>query len=242
MKKIFLALLFITGLQAQSFLILLDDGVSFLPSDVTGVVAWWDGNVGQATDGGVGWDWTDIIDGKILNAPVADNIPTAGALNGHATLIFDGTNDYMRVANSFNITQPITIYVVVKQITWTNSEFWWDSKTADRMLMGQLGTTPTLKISAGPGFAADNTDLAVNTWGVVRVVYSGASSSIRVDDNAATTGNAGTQNADGFSLGAVYSGGFLSNIEVAEIIIYTGATVASFDTQIMNYLNTKYGL
>lgn len=239
MKIIFLSLIPYVIFAQQ---LLLFDDASFIPSDVAGGIAWWDGDIGQATDGGVGWDWTDRIGSKVLNAPTADNIPTDGTLNGHATLIFDGTNDYMRVAATFAINQPSTIYVVVRQITWTNSEFWWDSKTADRMLMGQLGTTPTLKIYAGTGFAADNTDLAVNTWGVVRVVYNGASSSIRVDNNEATTGNAGTQNSDGFSLGAVYSGSFPSNIEVAELIIYSGTVSAGDDALIVNYLNTKYGL
>lgn len=244
MRKIILMFfLFIQILFAQSnpLLILMDDE-AFSPLEVSGMVAWYNGDIQPSITSGAILTWADQFGSNDISTPdnAANHPDITNALNGHKTVLFDGTNDFMK--GDFAINQPSTIYIVAKQITWTSDDTWWDGKVGDSMLLRQRGSTPELNIYAGTGWAADNTDLAVNTWGVIRVIYNGASSSIRVDDNVATTGNAGTSNSTGLALGGLYAGSYCANIEVAEIIIYTGAIVSADDILVMKYLNTKYGL
>jgi len=172
------------------------------------------------------------------------NNPTAisNGLDGHTTIRFDGTSDYLK--DTITIAQPVTYYLVMKQITWTDGDNIIGGG-GDATLLRQRTSTPNLSIYSGVGWTANNTDLAVDTWAIVRVVFNGASSSIKINNNIATTGNAGTAGATRFCLGAyvVVSNEGISdyaNIEVAEIIICQGTVSAEDDANIMAYLHKRY--
>lgn len=237
LKLISFLLLVQLGFAQSPLLTLMIDETSWSPMDASVTpTAWYIGDTGKD---GIYWRDQSGNDND-LNCIDPAYSPTVGTLNGHNTFIFN--SQIMRNESGFAINQPITIYVVAKQITWAANSTWWDGKTGDRMLLRQRNSTPEIDIYSGNAWIEGNTDLAVNTFGIIRAVYSGASSSIRVNDNSATTGNAGTNNSDGFVLGATWSFSYTSNIEVAEVIIYSGSLTADDDIKIMDYLNTKYAI
>jgi hypothetical protein len=85
----------------------------------------------------------------------------------------------------------------MKQVTWTANDRLWDGYTNDTGQLRQTAATPRLYLIA-PTSGTYTSNLATDTWGIVRVLYNGASSKIQINNNAATTGNAGTNNMDGF--------------------------------------------
>lgn len=142
---------------------------------------------------------------------------------------------------AFTLIQPTTIYVVMRQPTWTAVGRLFDGNANNVGALLQYASTPGLFIRAG-ALIGQNNNLAVNTWGIVRIVFNGASSSLQINETAATTGDAGTGNMGGFSLGGYALEGAFGNGQYKEIIIRKVADAAPVQTAIYNYLKTKYSL
>jgi hypothetical protein len=156
-------------------------------------------------------------------------------------ILFDGIDNCMK-ATAFTLIQPEFIYMVVKQVTWTKYDYFFDGNTADSGIVYQgEGITP--RINAGAGlYLGDNANLVLNTWGILRVLFNGASSKLIVNATTPTTGNCGTGNMGGFTLGSRAVGLYYSNIHVKEIIIRKIADTSGDETAIYNYLAAKYGI
>lgn len=152
----------------------------------------------------------------------------------------DGSNDYLKAA-TFSQTQPVTLYAAMQQVTWTSGDYLFDGNSANTLALIQTTSTPQLNISAGSSVAA-NTDLAVATKGVVSMVINGASSSLRIDRDAETTGNAGAGNAYGFTIGAKADGTAPGNGKYYETLVYSGAHDAATRDRIALYLAKKWGI
>lgn len=102
--------------------------------------------------------------------------------------------------------------------------------------MFQSGSSPNITLF--PGAFTVNPNLAVGAWGSVAAVFNGASSSLKVDATAPTTGTtSGTPG--GLTLGAQGSAvAAFGNIQVAEEIVYSVAHDAATQAAIIAYLNT----
>lgn len=178
----------------------------------------------------------DLVQMTVSKQPVL----TIGAKN---FLTFDGTNDYMKAA-PFPLVQPETVYFVGSQVTWTGGDYIFDGASAANTLgLVQTTTTPQLNINAGSSVAA-NTDLAVNTRGVVSAVYSGANSLLRVNRNVATTGNAGTASPNGFTLGAngASTAANFGNITFSEANLYNTAHGTDLQNALINGMMARWGI
>lgn len=133
------------------------------------------------------------------------------------SILFDGTDDKL-ITSALSISQPLTHYIWFKQVTWTAGDNIFNGLST-AMLLTQAGTTPALRINAGLA-VGDNTNLVLDTYGVVTVVFNGASSLLQVNNGTASTGNAGSNSFDGFSLGGVTA---YANIQVKTVLIYSAA-------------------
>jgi len=135
--------------------------------------------------------------------------------------------------------QPEFIYIVFRQVTWAANAFIFDGNATNTGVLQQIVLTPNLSAYAGIASAV-NTNLAINTWGIVRVLFNGATSKLQVNATAATTGNFGAIDMNGFTLGRPgNTASNYSNIEVKEII---GRSSAVGEAAIYAYLKAKYGL
>lgn len=146
----------------------------------------------------------------------------------------------MMFTDAFTWIQPEEIYMVVKQIGWTNALRLFDGKTNATGMLRQDTATPQLECYAG-SFSNNDSNLAVGSFGIVRVLFNGANSKLQINENAPTTGNFGAANMGGFYIGGSASGTG-ANIQVKEIILRKVADVTNNDSAIYNFLKTRYGL
>lgn len=207
----------------------------FSPQQLPDLAAWYRFGQGITSAGGLVSVWADAS-GRARNLLQATgtNQPT---LNADGSILFDGVDNWLKTA-AFTLNQPVTVYALMKQLTWTLSDIIWDGDAVNSYLV-QDNVTPMLRLVG----VADNTDLAVNTYGVLVTVLDGASSAIQVNNGATTTGNAGAGNPGGFTLG---TRGDVSaqwaNIEVKEVIIYNAAHAAGTRARVYEYLRRLGGL
>jgi hypothetical protein len=177
-----------------------------------------------------------IIPGALLQAG-ADSIKPAWSANG---VLFDGVSDYMK-CNAFTLIQPEFIYMVVNQVSWSLNDRLFDGESFLSGGILQDSTTPNISINAGSNVAS-NSNLNVGSFGIVRALFNGASSKLIVNATTPTTGNAGSDNMGGFTIGARGGTGSYSNIQVKEVIIRKVADGATDEQSIYDYLAGKYSI
>lgn len=208
----------------------------FAPSQLPNLLAWYRYGMGITVSTGVS-QWNDASGNgyNLLQGTGADQ----PALQSDGSILFNGTSHFL--AATFTANQPVTQYIMVKQVTWTASTNKITDGVAATGGINQITSTPSIGMNAGSALGTDS-NLAVGKWGVVSVVMNGASSSIKVNSNAATSGAGGSNNPGGLTVGAVSGGASLwTNIQVKEIIMYSVAHTSDQQNMLINYLST-YGL
>jgi hypothetical protein len=197
-----------------------------------------------------------VYDDGVLVADYNPGLYTSGAtftggaaetwtINGGANIVtktslyFDGSNDYLKAA-AFSLSQPETVYFVGSQVTWTNADGILDGNTLLGMSLRQAALTPEITASAGNGIGP--VSLATGTNGIVSAVFNGASSSVRINRAAAATGNASTNNAGGFTLGARGDATNPANITAQEVVVYSEAHNTATQNLVIQYEATKFGI
>jgi len=167
-----------------------------------------------------------------------------GILFNHGNQVGEGEtyHNWDRLRVTFAYDQPAMVYMVIRQLSWTTDDYIMDGYNVDNLGLYQNGTTPDLKTYAGTA-SASNSNLALNTWGILRIKYDGANSSFQVNETSAITTNIGTNDPEGITLGRPGNvDSSYGHFEVAEIIfrdILDGSTDAD---AIYDYLNAKYSL
>lgn len=221
-------------------------GASVGPLGIAGCVLWLRADLGITKDGSNKVSaWADQSgNGNHASQATGDKQPlwVDAARNGNAVIRFDGVDDRLTTV-AFACAQPLTILALVRQIAWTAGDRIWDGLPQDRALLGQVTATPTLKMYAGTAFVADNTDLAVGTYGVISQVYNGAASAQRINSGTDTTGNPGaTGITNGLSIGAHGADSAWANCDIGELVVYSGALSAANRSACEMYLLGRYGL
>lgn len=202
--------------------------------------AWWRYNTGITESSGAVSAWADQSgNSRTLSQATGTNQP---ALQADFTILFDGVDNFMK-ASGFTLDQPLTIVLLFKQVTWGTNDYIYDGNVDDTTRLRQNDVTPDLRAGAGVDLA-DNTNLAVDTWGASRFVVNGASSLFQINLTAATTGDAGADNAGGFTLGKPgTTGGNYANIQVGEVILFPSAiTDAQWSVVVYPWLKQQAAL
>ena len=103
----------------------------------------------------------------------------------------DDTDDFLGCTLGSAITQPFTRVSAIQQDGWTNGrDFFFDAHFAPAQLQ-QATSTPRIQMHAGSnGPFTDG--LTIGSPGVITEFYSGASSTLTLNDGTPATGNAGT--------------------------------------------------
>jgi hypothetical protein len=157
------------------------------------------------------------------------------------SVLLDGLDNFMKTAAIASLDQPEFIIMVFRQVTWTNNDTVFDGATANKGKVVQSATTPGLVGYAGAA-SAQNNNLAVNTWGIMRCLFNGVSSKLQINVTAATTFNCGTAHMGGFTLGARGDNTLFGNIEVKEIIGLDVAPTSDYETSLYNVVKRRNGL
>lgn len=156
--------------------------------------------------------------------------------------VFDGVDDYIQC--SYTLAQPSTLIVVVKEITPPVGVFAriTGAPTATTSVLYQSPGDPILVTQYAGANGPATTDLATNTYGIFTAIYNGASSTLRVNENTAATGNPSTNAANGLSLGADGSGGVPSNTAFKAAMTCKSALTAGQASAVRTLLYTAYGV
>lgn len=214
--------------------------LKFLPTQIGGVKAWHRFNTGL-TETGLGLSQWDDVSGNGNHQKQGTDLDKP-QIQSDGSILYDGIRQFTK-ADAFTFEQPEIIFLLCKLITWTALDRLFDGNTATTGLVRQKsgGVSPELEAYAG-SLVFTNSDLALNTYGIVEAVFNGASSSLRINNNAPSTGNAGIVDMNGLTLAASGGGGSFANIQVMEMIAYSANLSANELQQIRNYLALVGGL
>lgn len=217
---------------------------SWDPSQLPNVWAWYRSDQGITLTAGTVLQWADILgSGRDLAQGSDPSKPTftAGGLNGHATIDFDGVDDFL-LSPLAALPQPATVFTILKQTTWTSNDTIYDGLVPNSLRLFQFSATPNLATYSG-NFGPQSTQLAVNTFALTTVIFDAASSVLQVNNQAEVPGDTGNTAAGGFTLGCFASGaGTWSDISVAEIVIMTAAADSTQRQQMRDYVAARYAI
>lgn len=207
----------------------------FDPLIAPGNVAIYDGDVNLSAA-----NWRDNAGGNqitFFNAPTYN----AAGLNGHGTILFDGINQYGNSTTPV-INTPYTLYLVMKQITWTNADFIFsDGTTAPNLQLIQLIASPNIR-TGNTGGILQTTDLIIDTYGIVTVVMNGDKSMLRVDLNNPIIAIGDSDPRNGITLAANTLLSVFGNIEVAFMIMRNVADPIYVQNNFINYFKNYFSI
>ena len=204
---------------------------------------YWDGASGVTVTGLGASTWAPIVGTNSFLQGTDTNRPSYA--NG--ILTFDGTDNFMATAG-FTLDQPVTVFVAFSQTTWAASDAVFDGihglGVGYAALVQNGGASPELVIFAGTGNipVAGDANLATGTLGIAVCIFNGASSSLQVNLNAASTGDAGANNLGGFTLGANGDPGGYCACAISGFGYSTGALTAGQITQTVRAMGRRYGI
>jgi hypothetical protein len=191
----------------------------------TNRAAWWRLNTGiTITGSGVSqWDDQSGNGNHLLQATDARRPQK----QGDGSIIFRGSafgSDDCIATAPFTLNQPCTIYLLMKQLSWSSTHELFDGNVSGAtILRTTAGATPDLEIFAG-GSLVGMTGEDVGTYHAYSVIFNGAGSNTQVDNGTITTGDAGASNLGGFILGnRAAQDAAAANIQVKEGLIYLAA-------------------
>lgn len=201
----------------------------------------------SGTDGFVVTIYDQSGNGRNLTQSTAANQPqivSSGtiltAANSKPCARFDGSNDNM-TTGSFTLSNPLTHFMVTKQISWTNGRRLLDGRTVNEGNIQQSGSSPDLRYFDGATGTTANSGAAVGSSALLCAIANGASSSFSVNAGADSTANLGTTTSGGITLSC--TAGFLSfgNQDFQELVSYASDKSSNRTTARSN-INAFYTL
>lgn len=190
-------------------------------ADGTALATWTNqGSEGNLTQGG-----------GTLQPLVKTNI-----LNGNRIVRFDGSNDWMVTPTITALPQPFHIFLVCNVIAGT---YVFDSRSGTQLaFLAFPGGSLSLYAGTAMIGATQALPSGFHRWRFA----TGATDTVHKDGAAFASGNAGANGLNGLSVGASNAGGERSQVDVAEIIVYSRVLDAGEITTVESYLTAKWGV
>lgn len=165
------------------------------------VTRYWDARQGVTAPGNRVSNWLDIK----LSTDLAQASGAAQPVWDGSAITFDGAAYFLQTAN-FTLNQPCSMYAVMQIDAYTaGTDVFLSGKQADTAWAYSPVGGSNLVVYAGAAAAAA-AGPAASAYHVIRGVLNEASSGWSVDLGALTTGDAGTNNPGGVTVGANYTG------------------------------------
>jgi len=236
-------------LSADSFTLMPSSvvgGPKFSPSDIAGLQFWVKADqIPSLSDGDPVTTWSDQSgEGRDLTQATAAKKPTyqTNEENGKPAVRFDGTDDTMASATfDASVVQPSTIFMVglINTLGPGNKEAFTGLTEAARQALYKSGDE-TFRIFADVELVGPSGTTAISIW---TAVFNGTSSSLQINAGTPTSGNAGTDDLGGATVGSK-DGGSINFWpgDIYEILVYDSDLSSEDDTRVRNYLNEKYAV
>ena len=212
----------------------------------------WRADQGVTTSGGSVSAWNDIslvgdgdnnwAQGTGANQPTHS---TTGGPAGDGSITFDGSNDDLLVASGMaSFAQPLHFFLLVKQLSYTASDFLLNGTNAADYAIRCNGPTDSVAQDATGGSYSNHVVMTSGTWFLLDSFFSGASSYQRLNNGTKESGeNPGTGAAQTrMRLCAEGDGGNEGNFEIAELVFFTAEVTGADLTALMAYFSDRYGL
>ena len=152
-------------------------------------------------------------------------------------ILFDGSNDYMTMANA-DLDQPLSIYLVFKQETWVTNGTIMDGVGQNTGRIYQQTSTPGLGVYV-QNVSGNNANAPVGQFVVIVLQTNTTTNSFQINDTDAVTWS-GTANMNGLSLGRKPAGTpYYANFRLKELIIRLGTDDAGTTSTIKTYLKAR---
>lgn len=176
-----------------------------------------------AADGVAVASWSANVGGVALTQGTGSAQPVMATVGGKRYVRFDGVDDMLSGATG--ITQPSTIIIRAK-VRATPAGKWhglvW-SQVSPGIVMA-VTEDRRVRVGATSNFSGPANQAPVDAAENYIAVFNGASSSVRVGSNAATTGDVGTGGMSTMRVGYAFNGSAqYAEIDVAEILVYNRA-------------------
>jgi hypothetical protein len=181
----------------------------------------------------------------VLSHHLRQSSALAQPLFSSSGVTFNGVNSWMKT-DVFPVSQPLSCYIVLKQVTWRINGYIHDGLASDYCyVLSQSpypNTSPNLAMYGG-GWGLINSNLPVGIVGVITEITNGANCSLQVNNFSPVTGSLTTISPNGFTIGSVANGdGQNGNFQIQSIIFRQGVDDANTQTKIKNYLYSKYNI
>jgi hypothetical protein len=207
----------------------------------TGTILWLknDSTTGAVGNGNPVATWYDQSGNSHDVTSSGTDRPTyeTGILNGLPVVYFTAPNKMQ--SGSFTLNQPTTAFIVCNYVGIYSNDYWLDGLSLFTLILGQYAATNTLGMYSGSWLS--KTGNVLTSYGVFGGIYNGSSSLISFNGSTAT-GNPGTGNAGGLTVGQAQNGNSPLTGGVGEIVIYNSAVSTNLRTCIEGYLAWKWGL
>lgn len=192
---------------------------------------------------------TDVTGGG-RDLPTA-NSPTyqAAAINGYPAIRFNGTNQSARATFADTIAQPFTIYAVARPLALDADRRIFDSSTVNEAALitipsgTSFGSLARYSAYAGADLPAA-TGPQAGQAGVFSLVFTGGANQLFNPNRsgAVTRFQVNASALAGFTLGAAGNLVLPANVDIGEILIYSGAHSATERRQVEIYLADRWGI
>lgn len=230
---------------------------SFLPTDITGLVAWWDAQDGATLDTDPVTNWLDkSVEGNNLNQGVSSRRPAIVSVSGKQMLEFDGVDEGFIIIGpdaSLNFAGDFEFHVVYRTADTDRGELL-AKGLAVRYHMRVNNGAPTddltVAIDDDVTAAVVLTDTSEN-WNddsirIVSMVRDGNTLRMFEDFNqiqtADITGYGSLSNAGNFFVGSFDLSVSFYDGEIGEITMYDNALSTGDRADLETYLKNKWGV
>ena len=141
---------------------------------------------------------------------------------------------------SFSSSQPVFLYIVMRQDVWTANETLFGNYNNANVAMQQRTSSPNIRVTSGI-YSTNNANATIGNFVIVRILFNGASSKLQINNTTATTGDFGSNAMDGIAIPNA-GGTSGSSLTIKALIRRSVDDSGDDEYMIYNYLNAKYSL
>lgn len=178
-------------------------------------------------------DGADIISRVNDKLGNGNDLVAGSALWTANTVLYDGSSQVLASGAIAAMVQPCVISIIIKHITWTANDRWFDGYIYNSARITQAVSSPNIRAYAG--LSSGTLSVPLDTWGVLTVIFNGANSWLQWNDGTPVEGNFGAGNPGGIRIGNSLGGG-AGNIQHKDFIAMPGTTK---NADIYNWLVTR---
>lgn len=212
------------------------------PATIMGAncIDWWRADLGVEIDTGCK-NWVGQRNGLIFNnnTGVSQPTPASTGPNSTASLIFDGSNDFLdgpALARASNQC----IWAVLRQLSWTSADSLINDANATLIIL-QRTASPNLAMSRGTP-QNNNAGAAVGTFRRVQADFVGTvSDRLLVGSTNSTGGNSGSTAGTQPLLGRNAAGTTWGHYELCDLAFFDAIPSAGQLTDLNTYVTSRYG-